>query len=212
VGCGTGVITADLRARISAHAFGVDIDPGLARYAARKSPGPCYLAGDGGQLPFRASCFDAVVTHFLLLWVRDPLAILKEAMRVAHPGGWVLCLAEPDHGGRLDHPTVLANLGRLQTHALERQGANPLVGRRLRELLHDAGLTNVTAGVMGGEWEETAGPDPDLEWETLRADLRGLATEDELGRWREAELEARERGSRVLFVPTFYGYGRKPAD
>jgi len=211
VGSGTGVITAELRSQTTGHVVGVDIDAASAMFSAQVSPGPRYAAADGRHLPFDAGRFDTVAAHFLLLWVRDPLSLLKESFRVVCPGGWVLCLAEPDYGGRLDYPPSVANLGRLQTYALQAQGADPFVGRRLRSLLLEAGFRDVTAGVIGATWTNDLNGDAvRSEQETLEADLRGLATGEEMDRWREADLEARQRGSRILFVPTFYAFGRKP--
>ena len=211
VGSGTGVVSADLQARTSGKVFGAEIEPASTRFAARASPGPSYTVSDGAHLPFAASSFEIVATHFLLLWVKEPASILSEAVRVTRPGGWVLCMAEPDYGGRVDYPDSLANLGRLQAHALQAQGANPYIGRRIRAILGDAGLTEVTAGVMGmdrlGEPSEEA---LRSEWETMAADLRGLVSEVELEEWRKADLEAWRSGRRVLFVPTFYAFGRKP--
>jgi SAM-dependent methyltransferase len=211
IGSGTGVISTDLQAHTKGSAFGVEIDPPTARFAARAAPGPFYCAGDGARLPFVSSTFDVVATHFLLLWVRNPLSVLREAVRVVRPGGWLLCLAEPDYGGRVDYPENLANLGRLQTYALQSQGANPYVGRAIRGLLAGAGLTEVTAGVMASEWR--AGPDEASlrsEADTMSADLQGLTAPDELEKWRTANEQAWRQGNRVLFVPTFYGFGRKP--
>lgn len=211
IGSGTGVILMDLRAHTRGSVFGIEIDPATARFAARAAPGPCYCAGDGARLPFVSSTFDIVATHFLMLWVRDPSSVLREAVRVVRPGGWLLCLAEPDYGGRVDHPEALANLGRLQTYALQSQGANPYVGRTIRGLLVQAGLAEVTAGVMAAEWR--AGIDEAAlrsEVDTLGADLQGLTSADEMERWRTANEQAWREGSRVLFVPTFYAFGRKP--
>jgi ubiquinone/menaquinone biosynthesis C-methylase UbiE len=212
VGSGTGVITGELQGKTSGRAFGVDIDRDAVRFAATSNREVRYSVADGSDLPFPASVFDAVVMHFVLLWVRDPLALLREAVRVVHTGGWVLCLAEPDYGGRVDHPIQLASLGRLQADALVRQGADPFVGRRLRELFREAGLRETVSGVLGAEWLERQDEEGlRSERETLEADLRGTVSDDEIARWREADGDAWERGTRVLYVPTFYAMGRRTA-
>jgi ubiquinone/menaquinone biosynthesis C-methylase UbiE len=210
VGSGTGVIAGELQGKTSGRVYGVDIDQAAVRFAAPSNREVRYSIADGTGLPFPANVFDIVATHFVLLWVQDPLSLLREAVRVVRRGGWVLCLAEPDYGGRVDHPGRLANLGRLQADALVRQGADPFVGRRLRELFREAGLRETVSGVLGAEWLERRDEESlRSEWETFEADLRGLISDDEIARWREADAEAWDRGTRVLYVPTFYAIGRR---
>jgi hypothetical protein len=71
----------------------------------------------------------------------------------------------------------------------------------------------VTAGVIGASWTKQLDEAAiESERETLEADLGELVTRQELDRWREEDLEARRQGRRILFVPTFYAFGRKPED
>lgn len=215
VGSGTGAIASELRRGSSGIVVGLDRDPIANAFAHATSQRVAYVTGYGERLPFPSSAFGLTCCHFLLLWVADPLAVLLEMKRVTTPGGEVLCLAEPDYGGRIDYPEGLSELGALQEQALRAQGANTRVGRRLRELLHQAGLTNVEAGVLGGEWadEQSSTHDQrDLEWRTLADDLSGRVSS---ARLRQMEIEfarAQENGSRVLFVPTFFGWGARPPD
>ena len=170
-----------------------------------------YLAGDGNNLPFQPAVFDVVVCHFLLLWVEDPDRILDEMVRVTKPGGWILALAEPDYGGRIDYPRELETIGQGQIQALLDQGANPYLGRALRALFHSAQLSEIRTGLLGGEWQGS--PDEDQlesEWETLAQDLSDLLPAGEIERFRRIDHEAWEMGTRVLFVPTFYAVGRAP--
>ena len=85
---------------------------------------------------FKAS-FDICLCHFLLLWIANPLAALKEMRRIVKPGGWVLALAEPDYGSRIDFPPELEALGQAQSKALQSQCADVSVGRKLRGLFKD---------------------------------------------------------------------------
>jgi SAM-dependent methyltransferase len=211
VGSGTGVITADLRGRTRAHVFGVDLELEVTRFARHHDPATRFSLADAQRLPFADSSFDATVTHFLLLWVEDPWTAVREMARVTRSGGWVLCLAEPDYGGRVDHPASLAEAGKLQAEALRRQGADPQVGRKLREMLTRCGLADVQVGVLGGEWQEDRSRDElKSEWLVLESDLGGLVSQERLTELRRIDVEAWESGSRVLFVPTFFAFGRKP--
>jgi SAM-dependent methyltransferase len=187
----------------------------VSRFAHRSDPTGACVTGLGEHLPFPNSSFDLVCCHYLLLWVDDPLVILSEMLRVTRPGGGVLCLAEPDYGGRVDHPGSLEVLGALQEQALRSRGAEPRLGRRLRQLLHQAGLMQIQTGVLGGEWAGVgAGGSPadrDLEWHTLTGDVKEMLSRGDLARLEAEFLRATQDGSRLLFVPTFYGWGTRTA-
>jgi ubiquinone/menaquinone biosynthesis C-methylase UbiE len=208
VGAGTGAITTKIAGACSGVTIGLDLDLDATRFAQRADASIRYLVGDGHALPFAAAAFQVTYCHFLLLWVRKPKSVLAEMARVTEPGGHVLAFAEPDYGGRIDHPRGLMDLGELQTESLRRQGAEPELGRRLRELYHAAGLRDIRTGVLGGEW--TAAPDQsaiESEAQMLAEDLRAMLPAADLERWIARDHEAWEVGSRVLYVPTFYAAG-----
>lgn len=210
VGCGTGVITSDLHAFTAAQVFGVDIRLAALGLAIRIDFDSAFAAANGLSLPFADSSFDFTLCHFFLLWVKDAGRAAAEMARVTRPGGYVLALAEPDYGGRIDYPEALAEAGRLQAEALKNQGANPETGRKLATLLNLAGLKDVQVGVLGGQWK--TGLDEAewrQEWDVIESDLSGMISGEEMLRLREEDRRARQRGERVLFVPTFHGWGRK---
>lgn len=209
VGSGTGVISAEISQQFPLESVGVDIDRSAVTFANNIDPASSYLAGDGNNLPFQPAVFDVAVCHFLLLWVEDPEKILDEMVRVTKPGGWVLALAEPDYGGRIDYPRELETVGQRQIQALLDQGAKPYLGRTLRALFHATQLTEIRSGLLGGEWQGS--PDEDQlesEWETLAQDLSHLLPADEIEQFRRIDRKAWKMGTRVLFVPTFYAAGR----
>jgi SAM-dependent methyltransferase len=191
--------------------YGLDIDQHVLSFARTNQMPGHYLAGDALALPHAAHTFDVSLCHFLLLWVTNVDRVLDEMVRVTVPGGRVLALAEPDYGGRVDYPESLAEVGELQARSLEAQGSDPRIGRKLRALFARAGLIEVLAGVLGGEWD--ASPEPDAmssEWDTLLNDLQGMLSHEELEAFRRQDQKAWREGSRVLFVPTFYAMGRVP--
>jgi SAM-dependent methyltransferase len=214
VGSGTGAITSELQRGSRGRVVGLDRDRRSNAFATGRDAATCFVTGLAERLPFPPASFDLACCHFLLLWVDDPSVVLDEMRRVTAPGGAVLCLAEPDYGGRIDYPDSLALLGRSQEAALRRQGAETRLGRRLRHLLHQAGLTQVETGVLGGEWqsatEARSDAERELEWQTLARDLQGELPAEEQASLREELMCARQQGSHVLFVPTFYGWGTCP--
>lgn len=214
VGCGTGALTGSLIRWGPARVIGVDIDAQTLAFARERRDGAAYVQGDAHRLPFPDHSFDVVCCHFLLLWLANPARGVREMARVLRTGGYVAACAEPDYGGRIDYPPALASLGRWQTEALRRQGAEPETGRRLGELFVAAGL-QTTAGVMAGRWDCAGdravppGKGFDAEWAMRQRDLDGLVPPEKLRRWREIDRQALIEGNRVLFVPTFYALGQK---
>ncbi|RLC82244.1 MAG: hypothetical protein DRI81_00335 [Chloroflexi bacterium] len=209
VGCGSGVIAEELTWLGAACVVGLDLDRNILAFAHRQGDGVAYVQGDAHELPFPDGAFDAAVCHYLLLWLADPVRGAREMARIVRPGGCVLACAEPDYGGRVDHPPELVPLGRLQAESLRRQGAEPEMGRRLGEIFAAAGL-RATVGTMAGYWNPSASPNADFEaeWAMRERDLAGSLPAQELRRLRSVDRQALADGRRVLFVPTFYAMGR----
>ncbi len=210
VGCGTGVVTAELARASSGRVIGLDHDPAMLAFARASWSDAAYVRGDAHGLPFSDQVFDVVVCHYLLLWLADPTRGIQEMARVVRSGGYVLACAEPDYGGRIDYPSKLAAVGWLQSASLRRQGANPEIGRRLGELFMMAGL-KTTVGTLAGQWRLPSPPDAwfEAEWTMREHDLAGLLTPGEMRRLRALDRQALTEGKRILFVPTFYAVGKR---
>jgi SAM-dependent methyltransferase len=211
VGCGTGILQIELAVIGNASTHGLDINSQFMTQAAHNSPSGRYVLGDAHSMPYVGASFDLSLCHFLLLWVENPAKVLREMRRVTRPGGALLVLAEPDYGGRIDYPPELVTLGKLQAEALSDQGAEPEMGRRLWSLLSGLGLENVETGVLGAQWSDQPQPEElESEWKMIRSDLGNRISRDQLDQWQEMDARAWERGARVLFVPTFYAWGKVP--
>jgi ubiquinone/menaquinone biosynthesis C-methylase UbiE len=214
-GCGTGAVLGELAQSGASSWHGLDIRLDYLQLAQQYVPTAQLSAGDAHHLPYAKASFEAACCHFLLLWVRDPLGVVAELSRVTRPGGAVLLLAEPDYGGRIDYPYELAIVGEWQSQALARAGANPQIGRRMSALLSRAGLVEIESGVLGGQWSQApAEEDWQMEWQVLRADLEQLPSvlpgrEADIAALQEIDRRAWQRNERVLYVPTFYAWGRK---
>jgi ubiquinone/menaquinone biosynthesis C-methylase UbiE len=214
VGCGTGAVLTELLMQSHGDIIGLDISSDHLDFAAHNLPGIPLTRGDAHDLPYQSTIFDVTLCHFLLLWVIDPVAVVSEMARVTQPGGVVLALAEPDYGGRIDYPVELGVLGDWQQTSLGQQGANPLIGRKLRALFHQAGLSDVEAGLLGGQWSGMpSSEEREIEWRVLEEDIKkiqNLTGTSEVIRLQKLDELAWERGERILFVPTFYAWGRVP--
>jgi SAM-dependent methyltransferase len=91
VGCGAGRALR-LAADRGAHVAGLDAAPGLLEYARRRVPGATIVQGDLETLPFADGAFDAVTGFNSFQFAADPVAALREAMRVTATGGRILAL------------------------------------------------------------------------------------------------------------------------
>lgn len=215
IGCGTGAILSDLSDVSSGGAtlHGMDLQAKHLVDAQLHAPKARLACADAHSLPYREKSFDIVYCHFLLLWLRDAARALNEMRRVAVPGGAILAMAEPDYGGRIDYPEALAQMGRWQSQALQAQGANPRIGRQLTMLFNQAGLIEVESGVLGAQWRQaTAQEDMEMEWQVMRNDLGGSIPTEDLDALEQLDRRAALAGEKVLFVPTFYAWGRVPWD
>ncbi len=208
VGCGTGVATPEMGRQGATRLYGIDIRADFLQAARKAGTGVRLAQSDALSLPFKDSIFDFTFCHYLLLWVSDPAAILREMRRVTRPGGPVIALAEPDYGGRIDYPASLAKIGRQQGAALRAQGANPETGRHLGAYMQSAGLKNVRTAVMGNQWGEPLSPEVlEAEWQMLVSDLAGSVPATELAAYKQQNTLAWQSGERILYIPNFYAWG-----
>lgn len=229
VGCGTGALLGELQKKAGSNPYGLDIDSERLALAAKNQPTARLTQCDASNLPYVAGHFDLVLCHFLLLWLGNPEQAVAEMRRVTRSGGSVLALAEPDYGGRIDYPEYLEVLGDWQRSALQEQGADHQIGRRLREMFNRSGLKLIEAGVLGGQWRaRPTRQEWELEWIVLLSDLQVVSTPGTAGlnplyrdprnnleiepekieELRALDWTAWERGERILFVPTFYAWGQ----
>lgn len=208
-GCGTGAVLDSMRHLLSGTAlFGIDLRLDYLREARLHAPQSHLAGADAAELPAADGIFDAAICHYFLLWVKEPEAILREMKRVTRPGGMVIALAEPDYGGRIDYPAELVELGYLQGEALQNQGADPNMGRKLSALFHRVGFQDVHTGLLGGQWNAPPSIDAwESEWAVLQADLGDTIAKERLDFLRNLDAAAWDKGERILFVPTFYAWG-----
>jgi SAM-dependent methyltransferase len=202
VGCGPGLVMEELGAIFEVQ--GLDRDESMVGICHQK--GLTVVRGEAEAMPFEDNSFDVVYCSFLLLWVKEPLMVVKEMMRVSRR--WVVCLAEPDIGGRIDHPGTLIGLKGLLIEGMLGQGADPLLGRKLTELFRTAGL-DPEVGVHPGGWNIRSPQEGAQEWLNL-LQMIGLSTED--SRVAELELawnEAVSSGTLFQYSPVFYAIARK---
>lgn len=89
VGCGTGVLTRELAARVqgSEQVGGLDANPGMIAVARRCEPRIDWHLGDAAALPFADGVFDIVTSQFALMLFENREKSLQEMWRVLSKGG-----------------------------------------------------------------------------------------------------------------------------
>jgi ubiquinone/menaquinone biosynthesis C-methylase UbiE len=207
VGCGTGAILRELITPAALH--GLDLEPAALTQCRIHAPAATLIRGDGLALPYRDASFDIVYCHYLLLWVHDPLQAVLEMKRTVKPGGHVLALAEPDYFARIDQPAALQTLGVWQREALHRQGADAGFGTRLAETMHQAGLRLIETGTIQSEVHEPSAEERAMEWAVLEADLADSVPAEAIQKLKRLDEAAWQQGTRVLHVPTYFGWGQR---
>jgi SAM-dependent methyltransferase len=88
----------------------------------------------------KGEVFDVAHARFLLEHVRDPLKIVEAMVLAVRPGGRII-LADDDYDLlRLwPEPAGFSSVWRAYQRTYDRHGNDPIVGRRLVQLLHQAG-------------------------------------------------------------------------
>lgn len=105
IGCGGGVLLADLLAR-GARAGGLDHSTDMLVLAAQRNAaalagGRLELhQGDAGTLPWPDASFDAVAAAHMFFFVAEPDRMLREALRVLRPGGRLAMVTVPAGAAR----------------------------------------------------------------------------------------------------------------
>jgi ubiquinone/menaquinone biosynthesis C-methylase UbiE len=93
--CGTGILTRQLRRRlsVSSRLVATDLNDPMLQYARAKSDqneGIEWKQADACALPFPDSSFDVVACQFGLMFVPDKVAALREMHRVLRPNGLLI--------------------------------------------------------------------------------------------------------------------------
>lgn len=114
IAAGTGDIAFEaLRSAPGARVVGADFALGMMQVGKRRSPFGRQVAWTGADallLPYADSCFDAVVSGYLMRNVVDISQALGEQQRVLKPGGRIVILDTSPPPGNLLKPLIMLHL------------------------------------------------------------------------------------------------------
>jgi SAM-dependent methyltransferase len=149
VGCGTGVLTAELVRRLGAGRV-TAVDPSEPFVAAMRDRFPLVelRRAPAEALPFGVATFDVALAQLVVHFMDDPVAGLREMARVTRPGGRVAACVWDFEDERAPISAFWRAAREVDADA---PGETQLPGARrghLRELFEAAGLRDVEDGLV----------------------------------------------------------------
>ena len=161
-GCGPGSITLDFAEIVAPEqAIGIDIEPAQIEKAKtlqekRKVSNIEFQVGDINKLPFEDNTFDAVFTHGVIEYFRDPAHAFKEIHRVLKKSG-VLGARHGDWGGFLlaTRDEFTKKGFSIFIRFMEKNGGDPFFGRNQVSYLRKAGFQRIIPSASYDCWTPT---------------------------------------------------------
>jgi 2-polyprenyl-3-methyl-5-hydroxy-6-metoxy-1,4-benzoquinol methylase len=149
LGCGDGLFTHLLAAK-GIEAVGIDLEPAgieqaRAQCATQTYPGPTprFELGESGPLPFDDESFALVFMLDVIEHLPNPIAVLREAVRVLRPGGSLLLTTPAWQYGTWSDPTY---------HVTEYSSEE--LTRQVNAAGAASGLRAVNLGKIGGIYRD----------------------------------------------------------
>ena len=214
VGCGTGVITAEISALTKGDIIGIDIDQNKLAYAREVvDAGVTLINADTLNLPFKDRTFDLVVFSVVLMHIKEQQKAVNEMARVTQKNGIVLATMEPDHAGYLSYPENKAHSYFIRN--LEEKGSDSRMGRKLKYLFCNAGLST-EIGITAHDIDiMNTNPGEALKHFQLYFQfsqknlLKYGWTKEEIETYKQEQIQLIESNLYFMFLPVFYAIGRK---
>jgi SAM-dependent methyltransferase len=146
-GCGPGGITGLLakRAGRSGHVLGLDMDADFLAHARGRAPANVeFRQGNALQAELPAGSFDLVHMRFVASTAGDPEGLLREAVRLARPGG-IVAFQEPDADTYKCYPPHPAwdRLMAAMIEIFKHSGGDVHLAKRLYAVARGLGLQDV---------------------------------------------------------------------
>jgi 2-polyprenyl-3-methyl-5-hydroxy-6-metoxy-1,4-benzoquinol methylase len=147
VGCGPGTITVDIAARVApGRVRGIEPVPTPLEHARKHAAGTTveFALGDVYALAEPTASYDVVHAHQVLQHLTDPVAALREMLRVCRPDG-VVGVRDADYAAMAWYPAdpLLDRWLAIYRAVAHGNGAEPDAGRRLLSWARAAGAADI---------------------------------------------------------------------
>lgn len=144
LGTGIGAMAAELVARFPGiELTALDLSEAQLAVARARHPVARYVRGDATALPFEDQSFDRVHASWLLEHVPDPVAVLREVVRVLRPGGLAHFVEVDNASLRTEPPlAIVREVMEALDNAQLAAGGDPYIGRKLRAMFERAGFVS----------------------------------------------------------------------
>ncbi len=152
VGAGPGALTTELVRRVGvAGVSAVDPSPPFVDALRTRLPGIDAGRGTAEDLPFPDRAFDATLAQLVVHFMRDPVAGVREMVRVTAPGGVVAACVWDHDGARSPLSTCWSAVSALDPGAVDEAGLPGARAGDLARIFVEAGLDDVTESELSVE-------------------------------------------------------------
>ncbi len=209
IGSGTGIILEQTEFLTGSKCIGLDLNWHNIKFNKTNHPNQEVVMADGNLIPLPSGLFDFVLCHYLVLWIKDPVILLKEMKRITKQGGWICCFAEPDYQGRIDFPIENQRLAQEQNLGLLEQGIRLDTGRKLAYWMEKTGLSDIHWGIIGSHQSLSRSKESKSnEWAITKNDLSFKFPPEKIDFEEQKLLLNNSENTSISFIPTFYAYAQ----
>ena len=200
VGCGPGILTRELVARLGAEAVtAADPSESFVDAARRTLPGVRVVRASAEELPFEEGEFDAAIAQLVVHHMADPVAGLTQMRRVTRRGGTVAACVWDLAGGQAPLSAFWRAAHELDPGVADESALPGAREGHLVELFEAAGLRDVEPATMTVSLEHATFDD---WWEPYRGGVGPAGSY--VARLDDAHRDAlRERCRELLPDPPF---------
>lgn len=144
LGCGTGLFLKAYENQ-GGSGIGLDLSQGMVRRAKTRCPSSDFAVGNAELLPFRGESFDGVCSLLAFSYVRKPMDLLCESLRVLRPGGSIaICtLGKNLLTSGLPAIYTMAEVMKVRRIGMGSFGERYYGEREMLDLFEDAGFADV---------------------------------------------------------------------